>query len=237
VDFHHGCQCTVAETPTSQALLRSMGGPEAVVIPKGVDSLQFSPARRDPSCRAAWQAGVDDLVVFWAGRMVATKGLDLLAQVGNAVRARLPSLRLVCAGEGPEAASVRAALPWATFSGLLQGEALATAYASADIFSFTSPDEPWGNVLLEAAASGLAIVARSGGAAVDLLRPAGACVAPLPQDAAAFSAALLRLAGDPAERRRLGQAARRAAVASSMTRCAERWVEMWAGLSRRETPT
>jgi glycosyltransferase involved in cell wall biosynthesis len=236
--FHGRCHATVAQNPASAALLLAMGGPQAVAIPDGVDAQLFHPGRRDAAWRASVQAGPEDVVVLWAGRMVATKGLDLLAQAAAAVQAQLPTARVVCAGDGPEASRLRAALPWGRFCGVLDQQAMATALASADIFAFTSPDEPWGNVVLEAAASGLAIVARSGGAAVDVLLPNGACVDPMPQDAAGFTAALLRLAGDPGERQRLGLAARQAAEGASMAVCTQRWLALWQELaSRPGTPT
>lgn len=235
--FHTGCQVTVAQSPASRDLLLSMGGPEAVIIPDGVDAQVFAPGRRDSGIRTSWQAVPDTPVILWAGRMVATKGLDLMAEAASAVHTQRPAVRFVFAGDGPEAASLRARLPWAHLCGMLGGDAMAVAYASADIFAFSSPDEPWGNALLEAAASSLAIVARSGGAAEEVLRPAGACVDPLPRDLPAFTVSLLRLIDDAAERRRLGLAARRAAEGASIEACAARWLELWAGLSRRGTPS
>lgn len=239
--FHRRCDATVATAVASRARLLELGGPQAVVIPDGVDTRLFNPARRDQACRAAWGAGPDDVVVFWAGRLIATKGLDLLVRSAGILRARLPGLRLVIAGSGPEAARLGAALPWAHHSGGLHREAIATAFASADIFILTSPEETWGNVLLEAAASGLPIVARSGGAMDDVLAPAGACALPPPQEAEAFAEAVLRLAGDPGERRRMGAAALAAAAGISIEVSIARWEVLWrrlaAAVTRPGTPS
>lgn len=236
-DFHRGCDATVALSRASREQLLALGGPDAVVIPDGVDTGRFNPRRRDEACRTAWGAGPGDVVVFWAGRLIPQKGLDLLARGAALLHARSPGVRLVIAGAGPGAGDLAAALPWARLCGGLDREAIAIAFASADIFLLTSPGEPWGNVLLEAAASGLAIVASSGGAMDDVLAPAGACVLPPPRDAEALAAALSALVERPAERRRLASAAVAAADAASIAASIGRWIALWRGLSRRGRPS
>lgn len=225
--FHRGCTCTVAQSSASRELLLKAGGPDAALVADGVDCEQFHPRRRDPALRAAWAAAPDAPVLFWAGRMMPTKGLGLLAAACSAARERRGDVRAVVAGDGPEAAALRQALPWAAYAGVLRGEALAAAYASADIFVFPSPEEPWGNAVLEAAASGLAVVARSGGAAAEGLLPKGACVAPLPVTEQGFCDAVVRLVTDGEERRRLAQAARNAAEARSITGTVAGWIAIW----------
>lgn len=235
--FHAGCDVTVAQCASSRVLLRSMGGPDALLIPDGVDTGLFQPGCRDDQRRAAWGVGASGIAVLWAGRMVATKGLDLLAAAAAILHQERPEARLILAGDGAQRSMLAAVLPWAVHLGQVRPAEMPSVLASADILAFTSPDEPWGNILLEAAASGLAIVARSGGAMEEVLLPAASCVAPAPQDAPSFAAALIRLVDAAPERSRLAAAAQAAAAGASMQVCAQRWIALWERLSRRGRPS
>lgn len=225
--FHGRSHLTVAQSRSSREILQAAGGPAALVIHDAVDSERFHPRRRSAALRSAWGATDDVPVLFWAGRMVATKGLDALAAACAAVHAQQPAARIVLAGDGPEAAGLRAALPWAHFTGVLHGDDLAAAYASADVFCFSSPEEPWGNVLLEAAASGLAVVARSGAAAHEVLAPADACVLTGTIDPAELAAATVALVGDRERGRRLAANARAAVAALTPAAMAQAWLAAW----------
>ena len=102
--------------------------------------------------------------MLYAGRLTREKGVDLLAEAFLAAHARDPRLHLVLAGGGPEEPLLRERLgEHATFLGWLAGEELARAYASADMFLFASPTDTFGQVLLEAQASGLPVVAVAAG--------------------------------------------------------------------------
>ena len=121
---------------------------------RGVDVARFSPALR----RADLLPG--EITVLYAGRLTREKGADLLAKAFLQARERDPRLHLALAGGGPEEHLLRARLgEHATFLGWLEGDALAAAYASADIFLFASRTDTFGQVLLEAQASGLPVVA------------------------------------------------------------------------------
>ena len=98
--------------------------------------------------------------MLYAGRLSSEKGVDLLADAFLEARRRDPRLHLVLAGGGPEEELLRARLgEHATFLGWLSGDDLARAYASADVFLFASSTETFGQVVLEAQASGLPVVA------------------------------------------------------------------------------
>ena len=122
---------------------------------RGVDIARFSPAKRDAdgAARASSTSSTP-------GRLTREKGADLLADAFLAARERDPRLHLCLAGGGPEEDALRERLgEHATFLGWLEGEALARAYASADLFLFASRTDTFGQVLLEAQASGLPVVA------------------------------------------------------------------------------
>ena len=108
--------------------------------------------------------------MLYAGRLTREKGVDLLADAFLAARARDPRLHLLLAGGGPEEDALRERLGRsATFLGWLEGDALAAAYASADLFLFCSQTDTFGQVILEAQASGLPVVAVAAGGPAELV--------------------------------------------------------------------
>jgi glycosyltransferase involved in cell wall biosynthesis/predicted metal-dependent phosphoesterase TrpH len=172
---------------------------------RGVDVDRFDPAKADPD------AYPGELKVLYAGRMTREKGVDLLAASFLRARAADPRLHLLLAGGGPEEPELRARLgEHATFLGWLGGEELACAYASADVFLFASSTDTYGQVILEAGASGLPViaVAEGGPAALVENRHTGLLCRPDPDH---LAGALLQLASSPPLRRRLGAAAALAA--------------------------
>jgi glycosyltransferase involved in cell wall biosynthesis len=144
--------------------------------------------------------------VLYAGRITREKGADLLADAFLRARARNPRLRLLLAGGGPEQEHLRERIgDGATFLGWLEGVALARAYASADIFLFPSRTDTFGQVILEAQASGLPVVAVAEGGPLSLIedRVSGLLCAP---EAGALARAVLELADSPPLRERLSRA-------------------------------
>ncbi|MGE5408301.1 MAG: glycosyltransferase, partial [Syntrophothermus sp.] len=176
---------------------------------RGVDLARFDPARAD---RAAFPG---EFKVLYAGRLTREKGVDLLAESFLRAHRADPRLHLLVAGGGPEEAELRAKLGnAATFLGWLGGEDLPRAYASADAFLFASTTDTYGQVIVEAAASGLPVVAVAEGGPAALVenRHTGLLCRPDPDH---LAGALLQLAGAPLFRRQLGAAA--AAAARSRT--------------------
>jgi len=125
---------------------------------RGVDSNLFHPSRRDEAWRAAHGINQADVAIAFVGRLVLEKGLDIFADAIDILRARGISHKVVVIGDGPERARFAERLPGAIFTGFLGDEALATAYASSEIFFNPSKTETFGNVTLEAMAAGLAPV-------------------------------------------------------------------------------
>jgi len=122
---------------------------------RGVDHDRFNPARRSQEWRRARGIADDDVVIAYAGRLVAEKNMAVMARVFAGLKARGVAHRTLLLGDGPEAGWMRKALPETVFAGFLHGDELATGYASSDIFFFPSITETFGNVTLEAMASGL----------------------------------------------------------------------------------
>ena len=198
-------QCRLIFSPSSAAdgALDRLGiGPERIARwDRGVDTARFDPSRRDERLFG------DGVNVMYAGRVSTEKNIDLLADAFERAHAADPRLHLVIAGDGPEADRLRARLgERASWLGWLEGDALATAYASADIFCFASVTDTFGQVVLEAQASGLAVLAADAGGPRDLISADVDGILREP-DAAAFAQALGLLAGSPLLRERLGQAA------------------------------
>lgn len=135
---------------------------------RGVDTGQFNPAHRSREVRTRWDAAGDP-VVLYVGRLAREKGIATLCAAMHRVRERCPRARLVVVGDGPTRAEcVAAAPPGSVFTGMLTGRDLLEAYASADVFAFPSTTETFGNVVLEAMASGLPVIAPDIGATTDI---------------------------------------------------------------------
>ena len=166
-EFYGACDVVLSPSAASDARLAELGVENVGRWDRGVDVHRFSPELRDRA--------VDGRIrVLYAGRLTKEKGADLLADAFLAARARDPRLELYLAGGGPEEDALRARLGSAAhFLGWLEGDGLARAYADADLFLFCSQTDTFGQVLLEAQASGLPVVAVDAGgpAGADRLRP------------------------------------------------------------------
>ena len=210
--FHNQGVQTLVPTMELAEQLQSMGFLRTRVLARGVDTRLFSPQRRDPALRSRWNAAPDAPVALYVGRLAVEKNLELAITVFQAIRRTQPAAELVLVGDGPLAARLRARHPEFVYCGMKQGEDLATHYASADLFLFPSLTETFGNVILEAMASGLAVAAFDYAAARahvelghnGLLAPFGA--------AEAFVTAATALARDSGALRRMGQTTRQATL-------------------------
>ena len=180
--------------------------------PRGIDTGRFNPGKCSTQWRARHGIGADELVVLHVSRLVREKRLDTLTAALN--RLTVPH-RVVIVGDGPDRGFAERELPHAVFTGFLNGEELTEAYASCDIFVFPSDSESFGNVTLEAMASGLpCVVADATGSRSLVVAGETGFLAPS-DDADAFARHITVLANDPALRRRLGAAARARALTFS----------------------
>jgi len=207
----------LSPSPAADRSLLGLGAADARIDrwERGVDTDRFAPEKAE---RGAFPG---ELRVLYAGRLTREKGVDLLAESFRRARVVEPRLHLLLAGGGPEEGELRARLgEHATFLGWLEGEDLARVYASSDLFLFCSRTDTYGQVVLEAGASGLPVVAVGEGGPAALIenRHTGVLCRP---DADHLAGAVLQLAASVALRRRLGEAARRMAATRSWERAME----------------
>jgi len=212
--FYTAPSAVLSPSPSADTSVIALGADPSMVgrWERGVDLDRFDPAKAD---RDAFPG---EIKVLYSGRLTREKGVDLLADSFLRAHEADPRLHLLLAGGGPEERELRQRLgDRATFLGWLSGEDLPRAYASADAFLFASSTDTYGQVILEAAASGLPIVAVAEGGPAALVenRHTGLLCRP---DAAHLAGALLQLASSPQLRRQLGDAAARAARERSWER-------------------
>jgi glycosyltransferase involved in cell wall biosynthesis len=182
------------------------------IFGRGIDTVRFTPERRSRLMRRR-MGGRDAIAVLYVGRISQEKGMDVLASAFRAASRRDLRLELVIVGDGPYRGRLEQILAGTPhrFLGPLTGTTLAAAYASADVFCLPSSTETYGQVVVEAAASGLpTIVTDQGGAHESVVDGETGLVVPA-DDPDALSDAILTLAGDEGMRRRFGQTGRRAA--------------------------
>lgn len=131
---------------------------------RGINSELFNPEKRSMEWRRKQEIDDNDIVVTFVSRLVWEKNLRIFADIVNRLKDKYSNVKAMVVGEGPAQEEMMELLPNAIFTGFLKGDELATAYASSDIFFFPSDTETFGNVTLEAMASGLpAVVANATG--------------------------------------------------------------------------
>jgi glycosyltransferase involved in cell wall biosynthesis len=157
--FHNQAACTLAPTDEMCAQLENEGFERLRTLARGVDATLFSPGKRSAELRASWGAGPDDPVMIYVGRIAAEKNLGQAVEAFLAMQAIEPRAKFVLVGDGPEKGPLAAKHPQFHYAGMRRGEELAAHYASADAFVFASVTETFGNVITEAMASGLVVVA------------------------------------------------------------------------------
>ena len=212
--FHNRTAMTMVPTEALARDLEARGYRNLHVVARGVDTRRFDPARRDDALRRQWGAGHDTPVVIHVGRLAPEKNLSVLAEAFDVIRAEVPQARLVVVGDGPAGASLRARCPDVHFAGRRTGDDLAAHYASADVFLFPSLTETFGNVTLEAMASGLAVVAFDYAAAAQHIRDGVSGVLAACEDASDFVRRSAQTVADPVRSRMIGVRAR--AVAQTL---------------------
>jgi glycosyltransferase involved in cell wall biosynthesis len=219
--FHNRTRCTMVPTIAMRDELVEMGFRNLRVVARGVDTRLFDPARRSRTLRESWRAGPADPVVLYVGRLAPEKNLPALIAAFESMRACEPRARFVLVGDGPESAAFAARHPDVVFAGLRTGEDLATHYASGDIFLFPSLTETYGNVTVEAMASGLAIVAYDYAAAAEYLRHGQSGLLADYDNLGDFTHCAAELVRDPERIKVFGARARAAALGLDWDRVVE----------------
>ncbi|WP_295541624.1 glycosyltransferase family 1 protein [uncultured Thiohalocapsa sp.] len=213
--FHNRSDATLVPTTALRSQLRDAGFRNVHLFSRGVDTGLFDPVRRSHALRREWGCGADDVVALYVGRIAAEKNIGLALDTMDALTARIGNIRCVLVGDGPGRARLARSHPGYRFVGARTDEALATHYASGDLFLFPSLTETFGNVVTEAMASGLTVSAFDYAAAHEhirhgtngLLTPCG--------DETAFMDQALTAAAAPAQLRAMGRAARQTAESLS----------------------
>jgi len=206
--FHNRTLGTLVADAALRDELAATGFENVQVLGRGVDCEHFCPGRRSAALRASWGVREQDLAALYVGRVAAEKNVPLAIEAYRAMTRAETRVRLVVVGDGPLRHALEGAHTDVLFRGVLTGEALATHYASADVFLFPSETETFGNVTLEAMASGLAVIAYDYAAAgAHIVDGASGILVPR-GDASAFVASATALARSPERVLPLGLAAR-----------------------------
>jgi len=219
--FHNRAACTMVPTREIAEDLARLRFERLRVVGRGVNPAVFSPGRRSRELRASWGADDATLVALCVSRFAHEKNFALVIQAYEAMRRIRADAKLILVGDGPLADELRKKSIGYVIAGRKVNGELSRHYASADVFLFPSMSETWGNVTLEAMASGLGIVAYDYAAAREVMRHGtNGLLAPF-GDAAAFVAHAEALARDPALAQSLGRAARERAESLTWDRIVE----------------
>ena len=222
--FHNSGRRTFAPSRAVADQLSRQGVADVRVWSRGVDLEQFNPRFRSDAFRATLGAGPDDCVVAYVGRLAPEKGVHTMLRALTDLPEQ-QRVRIAVAGDGPDDARCREIAPPNTwFAGSLSGTALSTFYASADLLVFPSTTETFGNVVLEAMASGVPVIAPDIGATLEV---AHAATAQLFRggDEASLRDAVRSVIADPSARARLRSAGLELAASRN-------WDAVWDGLVR-----
>lgn len=213
---HNGCSLTLCPSSATIADLRKHGFRRLRLWGRGVDTEHFHPAQRRAAFREQMGVRPDEIMLLYVGRLASEKRVGLLADALEG----LQGVRLVLVGDGPARTMLEEQLAGkpASFAGYLRGAALAEAYASADVFAFPSDTETFGQVIQEAMASRLPVVAARAGGAIDLVQERKTGLLFTPGSAAELRDCIQQLVANPMLRATFGQAGRAVAERRSWQR-------------------
>jgi len=168
--FHNATACTMVPTQALKNELSQHGFLNLKVVARGVDTALFNPSRRSAELRSKWRADAQTVVLISVGRLALEKNLGQVMASYESLKSAGAKVKLVLVGDGPMRETIAQRCPDAIFAGMLSHDALATYYASADLFLFPSLTETFGNVTVEALASGLPVLAFDCAAATDWVK-------------------------------------------------------------------
>jgi len=227
--FHNRTRETYVPSQATIGELAGLGFERLVLWKRGVDSNLFRPDRPGRlEIRQAHGFAPEDVVITYVSRIAPEKNVDYLADALATLATRRPEVRVMMVGDGPSRAALEQRIgPFTRFVGYRRGEDLADHYAASDIFAFSSLTETFGNVVLEAMASGLPVVAlRAGGVGETVQSGTTGILIEPTAPPAHMAEALLRLIERSEERAKMAEAARAYAVAQS-------WDAIMGGLRHR----
>ncbi len=219
--------------------LENLGIPprKMTIFPRGIDLEAFSPVWRDEAFFQRHGGSPGSTRLLYVGRVSREKDLDVLAEAFLAARGRVPDLELFVVGDGPYLGELNTRLSGrgCRFCGVLRGADLSRAYASADLFVFPSTTDTFGNVVLEAHASGLPAIVTDMGGPMEIIVPGETGLAVRGRDQGALAEAIVRLSTDGAMRRRMSLRARELATSRTWAKAfGQVWEAAGAGIGREE---
>lgn len=201
--FYKLAKVLFAPNPELISMLEQKTGRPVHLMQRGIDVDHFSPVRRPE--------GERPFTIGYVGRLSAEKNVRMLAELDARLRqSGMSGYQFLIVGEGSERAWLRANIPGALLPGLQHGDELARAYARMDTFVFPSETDTFGNVILEAAASGVPSIVSAGGGPKYLVEPG--VTGFVAGNVSEFSSAIAGLLRDPQLRQRMGAAARQRAL-------------------------
>lgn len=206
--FYGQCDQIYVPSASMADVLREHGIQDNLSIwERGVETERFNPAHRSEAWRRLHGIAPNEVVISFVSRLVLEKGLDIYAEVIEALQRQQIAHRSVIVGEGPARDGLQKRLPNTLFLGHQSGDALATAYASSDIFLFPSETETFGNVTLEAMASGLPTVCADATGSRSLVLDGETGFLAPPRQTDAFVDAVRMLVQSPELRQQMREAA------------------------------
>ena len=206
--FHNRSNFTMVPTKAMREHLHNQGFERLKVVARGIDTDLFNPTKRCEKLRKRWGLRGKNKAVLYVGRLASEKNLQLSVDAFKAMLQIDPSLKMIWVGDGPERGALELSCPNSIFAGMQTGESLAQYYASSDIFLFSSVSETFGNVTLEAMASGLAVVAYDYAAAQQFIQNGSNGLLAEMNNAAAFIAQSQSVARDSINLQHISQQAR-----------------------------
>lgn len=231
--FHNRADITLVPTRELMDALGAQGFRNATHLARAVDTHRFNPRHRDAELRASWGAAEDAPIILHVGRLAPEKNLDLVVRSFELIRARIPAARMVWVGDGPALAQLRRQNPTHIFCGVQRDGALSRHFASGDLFLFPSLTDTFGNVTLEAMASGLPVLAFDYAAAREHIHNGVSGRTVRFGDSEAYIQAAAQLAMDRAQRSEMCLLARAAVASLDQTQVARRLIELLIGADAR----
>ncbi len=221
--FHGAADRTFVPTDAIRSEVEAHAFRNVRIWGRGVDGTRFDPSFRSLEWRRSLGIADDAMLVLYVGRIAKEKGLEHALHAMQQMEHDTPAVRFVIVGDGPYDEELRAAAPSnAIFTGRLSGAPLSTAYASADVFLFPSVTDTFGNVLLEAMASGLVVVAADAGNTQELVGTERGVIVQA-EAPGAIATALRTLEGDRSRHESIRSAAQHWARERT-------WANVWNGL-------
>ncbi|WP_417529814.1 glycosyltransferase family 4 protein [Marinobacter lipolyticus] len=224
--FHNRTAITLVPTRKMQRTVADMGITPTGLWSRGVDCHRFSPHKRDEALRQQWGLKDSDRGVLYVGRLASEKNLQMAVACFERIRGLHPQTRFILVGDGPLRKQLEERHPEYIFCGTRRGEDLARHYASGDIFLFPSKTDTFGNVVTEAMASGLGVVAFDDAAANEHIRQEDNGMKASLTDDEGFVDNALRLADQPTLLNRIRAQARLDALELNWTSQIEQFEQL-----------